>query len=153
MRISIFVHVAPCNDFFASLSLRFLESAPILFFSPLPFSLLSSSSSLYSVPLLAMAFAHYLVAVPVDTSIHLKTPIACTFSSPSAAAAAATPLSLPFSSLPVGSNTGKLSVIPRFPKIGHRGKFVILCLWYFNFYYYVINFVSCIPSFVSLISR
>ncbi|OAY57594.1 hypothetical protein MANES_02G109300v8 [Manihot esculenta] len=69
-----------------------------------------------------MAFAHYLVAVPVDTSIHLKTPIACTFSSPSAAAAAATPLSLPFSSLPVGSNTGKLSVIPRFPKIGHRAK-------------------------------
>ncbi|KAJ9146928.1 hypothetical protein P3X46_029141 [Hevea brasiliensis] len=99
------------------------RNSPILLVLLLFASLLALFRLFFSVlraQLLSMAFAHCLLAVPVDTSNHPKTTIPNSFSSPSAAAAES--LSLSLSSFSIGSNSRKLSIFPRLQRIGHKAK-------------------------------
>ncbi|KAA3457563.1 UspA [Gossypium australe] len=67
-----------------------------------------------------MAFAHYLFAVPMDTSIHPKISIPPSFCSTES------PSSLPFPSFsspfPPLSKARNLSIFPRINRVGHKAK-------------------------------
>ncbi|KAJ7953167.1 Rossmann-like alpha/beta/alpha sandwich fold containing protein [Quillaja saponaria] len=65
-----------------------------------------------------MAFAHHLLAVPVETSKHLKTPILM----PSSSSSSGSLFSVTFSSTRLRSKAPKLCIFRGFHRIGHRAK-------------------------------
>jgi len=66
-----------------------------------------------------MAFAHYLLAVPVEPSKHLKTSLTTSFSSSSSSPSL---FSVTFASSSLWSKARKPSIFSRFHRIGHKAK-------------------------------
>ena len=81
-----------------------------------------------------MAFAHYLVAVPIEISKHAKTSI---FPSSSSSSASIESLSsFAFTSSSLLSKARNLSIFPRIHRIRHKGNFFYYC-FDFDIYYTV----------------
>ena len=111
--------------------LGFLETrnAPILLFSSSPSNSILTERELKTLKLLrieTMAFAHYRLALPVESSNHPKISVLNSSFSHSH--------SLCFASSSHRSKSPNLSILPTFRKIGHKGNFLIshLCCLYFT---------------------
>ena len=115
--------------------LGFLETrnAPILLFSSSPSNSILTERELKTLKLLrieTMAFAHYRLALPVESPNHPKISVLNSSFSHSHSRSH----SLCFASSSRRSKSPKLSILPTFRKIGHKGNFLIshLCCLYFT---------------------